>query len=282
VLLALNGAVGSLDGLADHLQLSVDQSGFPITAVAPASDGQSLAITPSGPISSGMSVRLRYDGAGSLTVGGEAAPEFEIPVRNDSTYVMSTPWAKDVDANNPLPEYPRPQLVRENWQNLNGTWQFQAATADSPTPFGTELSEQIVVPYPVESLLSGLKRHEDHMIYRRTFEVPAGWNVGDGRRLQLNFGAVDYDATVFVNGTEVAHHTGGYEAFSADVTDALVDGANELVVRVTDTTGNYPRGKQDRNPSGIFYTPASGIWQTVWMEPVAQAKIDQLEPTPDL
>lgn len=282
VLLSLNGEVAGIDDIAAHLRLTVDQTEFPIAAAAAASDGQSIVITPSGPISSAMSVRLGYDGTGSLTVGGEVAPAFELPVRNDSTYVMSTEWADDVDPANPLPEYPRPQLVRDQWQNLNGTWQFQAATADSPTPFGTDLAEQVVVPYPVESLLSGLKRHEDHMIYRRAFEVPAEWNVGGGQRLQLNFGAVDYEATVFVNGTQVAHHLGGYEAFSADITDALVDGANELIVRATDTTGNYPRGKQDRNPSGIFYTPTSGIWQTVWMEPVAAAKIDQLELTPDL
>ncbi|WP_375383691.1 LamG-like jellyroll fold domain-containing protein [uncultured Microbacterium sp.] len=282
VALAFPGEVAGTANLADHLQLSVDQGGLPVGSVAPGPDAQSVIVTPSGPIGANVAVRLRYDGAGSLTAGGQPVPAFDIPVDNASTYVLSTPWAKDVDPNNPLPEYPRPQLVRTDWQNLNGTWQFEAATAQSPTPFGTDLSEEVVVPYPIESLLSGLKRHEDHFVYRRTFEVPAAWNVGNGQRLQLNFGAVDYDATVYVNGTEVAHHIGGYEEFSADVTDALVAGPNELIVRVTDTTGNQPRGKQDPNPAGIFYTPASGIWQTVWMEPVAPARIDQLELTPDL
>lgn len=139
-----------------------------------------------------------------------------------------------------------------------------------------------MVPYPIESALSGIQRHEDHMVYRRTFEVPSGWGVGSGQRVLLNFGAVDYDATVFVNGSEVARHIGGYESFGADVTDALTTGPNELVVRVMDTTGGFPKGKQSANPSGIFYTPSSGIWQTVWPEPVAPAHIDKLTLTPDV
>ncbi|MGO1508396.1 MAG: glycoside hydrolase family 2 protein [Microbacterium sp.] len=195
---------------------------------------------------------------------------------------MTTPWAEDVDPDTPLPEYPRPQLERSVWQNLNGVWQFAAATADSKTPFDTELAEEVVVPFPIESQLSGIGRHEDHMVYRRTFEVPAHWGIGGDRRLQVNFGAVDYEATVYVNSTEVVSHTGGFDAFSADVTDALVSGPNELIVRVTDDTVDQPKGKQTPNPSGIFYTPASGIWQTVWMEPVAAAHIDRLQLTPNL
>ncbi|MBY8853430.1 glycoside hydrolase family 2, partial [Saccharothrix sp. MB29] len=129
--------------------------------------------------------------------------------------------------------------------------------------------ERITVPYPVESQLSGLERHEDHMFYRRQFEVPRDWGIGRGERLKLNFGAVDHHARVWVDGTPVAEHTGGYTAFTADITDALRGGGkHELIVAVTDTTGdNQPIGKQSRNPGGIVYTPSSGIWQTVWLEP---------------
>src|SRR5699024_7759866 len=213
-------------------------------------------------------VRLAYDGEGDLTVDGQDVPELDIPVENLSEYVMVTPWAEDVDPDNPLPEYPRPGMVREDWANLNGPWQLEVLQEDSATPIGEDLSEEIVVPYPIESILSGVERTEDHFAYRRTFEVPEGWQPGSAERLLLHFGAVDYESTVYVNGTEVAHHVGGFDAFSADITDELVDGSNELVVRVADTTLDQPRGKQSNDPGGIFYTPASGIWQTVWMEPV--------------
>ncbi|HEX8865021.1 MAG TPA: LamG-like jellyroll fold domain-containing protein, partial [Lentzea sp.] len=185
-----------------------------------------------------------------------------------------------VDPRNPLPEYPRPQLEREKWLNLNGPWEFAAAKAGEQPQFGKKLPEKIVVPFPVESQLSGLERHEDHMVYRRTVSVPRDWS---GQRVKLNFGAVDYQARVWVNGKLVAEHTGGYTAFSADITDALKRGEQEIVVAVTDTTGPHqPKGKQSPNPSGIFYTPSSGIWQTVWMEPVADKGIDEIKTTPDL
>ncbi len=197
---------------------------------------------------------------------------------------LATPWTGQVGPGNALPDYPRPQLTRADWQNLNGVWQFATATAGQPPPFGQDLPERILVPYPVESALSGIMRHESRMWYRRTFTAPASWRAGTSNRLLLHFGAVDYEASVYVNGQPVAHHLGGYDGFTADVTGALRgSGPQELVVGVYDPTddGGQPIGKQRNNPGGIFYTPTSGIWQTVWMEPVAPAHIDSLDMTPD-
>ena len=126
---------------------------------------------------------------------------------------LPTPWTHLVSPVNALPDYPRPQLVRPDWLTLNGLWQFAAATADQPPPFGQDLPEQVLVPYPVESDLSGIARHEDHMWYRRTIDTPASWRKHH-QRVLLHFGAVDYEATVWVNGQEVAQHTGGYGRFS--------------------------------------------------------------------
>jgi len=198
---------------------------------------------------------------------------------------LSTPWTDQVGPANALPDYPRPQLTRPRWQNLNGVWQFAPATAGETPPIGQDLAERILVPYPVESALSGIMRHEERMWYRRTFTVPENWQAGKGGRLLLHFGAVDYQATVYVNGAQVAHHRGGYGAFTADITGALRgSGAQDLVVGVYDPTdaGGQPTGKQRNNPGGIFYTPASGIWQTVWLEPVPPAHVDSLSMIPDL
>ncbi|MGV9991599.1 LamG-like jellyroll fold domain-containing protein [Streptomyces sp. NPDC003374] len=235
------------------------------------------------PVSLNADVRISYDGKGGITTAdGELGP-FSVVARNDSTWYFATKWAKDVSAGNALPEYPRPQLTRKDWQNLNGTWQFQATEPDAALPTG-KLSGKILVPYPMESALSGVARHHDWSLYRRTFTVPHGWKVGSGNRLRLNFGAVDYEAWVYVNGKQVAHHTGGYTEFSADVTDALTRrGQQTLLVKVKDTTDDrYALGKQSSNPGGIWYTPTSGIWQTVWMEPVPEASVDSLVLTPDL
>ncbi|WP_084965094.1 AbfB domain-containing protein [Thermoactinospora rubra] len=189
---------------------------------------------------------------------------------------LTTPWPADG-----LPEYPRPQLVRPDWQNLNGTWQFTGAAGIDNPPVGQNLPETVRVPYPVESALSGVQRHETFMYYRRTFTVPAAWS---GRRVKLNFGAVNWRARVWVNGTHVGQHTGAYDPFSFDITSALRSGANELVVGVHSPVdaGGQPVGKQRLNPGGIFYTAASGIWQTVWLEPVNAAHITRLDTTPNL
>lgn len=199
-----------------------------------------------------------------------AAPE---PAWQPKAPPLTTPWTDQVGPDNALPEYPRPQLTRERWLNLNGLWDYTG---------GDNATEQILVPYPPESGLSGVQRHDDQMLYERTFDVPADWS---GQRLILHFGAVDQRAEVSVNGKQVAVHEGGYTAFSADITDAVEPGApQQLTVAVSDgnETQPYPVGKQRNDPGGILYTGASGIWQTVWLEPVAPSHITGLDITPDL
>jgi hypothetical protein len=201
---------------------------------------------------------------------------------------LSTPWTGEVGPRNAHPEYPRPQLTRQSWQNLNGVWQYAEAERDEEPPFGRDLPERILVPFPVESALSGIQRDDDRMWYRRSFTVPDGWRISPrarGNRLRLNFQGSDWKTDVWVNGQLVASHTGGYDSFSADVTRAVNrTGGNELVVGVYDPTdgGGQPIGKQRDTPGGIWYTSSSGIWQTVWMEPVAPAHITRLDLTPDV
>ncbi|AGZ43727.1 LamG-like jellyroll fold domain-containing protein [Actinoplanes friuliensis] len=217
--------------------------------------------------------------------GAAPAPEAG-PAWHKGIPPIATPWTAEVGPDNALPEYPRPQLVRSRWQNLNGVWEFGKAAVDQAPPVGQELGERVLVPYPIESALSGIQRREDRMFYRRTFTVPTDWKVGKGQRLVLHFGAVDYDAKVWVNGTQVATHRGGYDGFDIDVTDALKGkGPQELIVwaeDLTDATGQ-PIGKQRRvSDRGIFYQGSSGIWRTVWMEPVAVSSISSLTTTPDV
>ncbi|MDT9695289.1 LamG-like jellyroll fold domain-containing protein [Streptomyces sp. P17] len=286
--LRFDGRVGMLQAVKDHLKIEGDTTAMPIGSVtAYPGDPSSLLVTLSEPIQKNQLVKVAYDGEGGLTAGGESVPRVIRYAENASTHRLTTRWGDGLDKQRPLPEYPRPQLVRSAWKNLNGPWQFSAAKEGEEPVFGKSLDEKITVPFPVESQLSGLERHEDHMFYRRLVEVPKDWKVGGGseaNRLKLHFGAVDYRARVYVNGTKVAEHTGGYTAFSADITDALKPtGPQEIVVAVTDTGGaNQPMGKQSTNPSGIFYTQTSGIWQTVWMEPVAPSSIDDLVTTPDI
>lgn len=194
---------------------------------------------------------------------------------------LMTRFAKDVDPKNVLPEYPRPQLVRDAWQNLNGIWQYQPGKEGDAAPVGKDLSSSILVPFPVESAISGVMEHHDRLWYRRTFDVPAAWS---GKKVLLHFGAVDYECEVFLNGKSLGVHTGGYEPFALDVTPALKDGPQELIVRVYDPTDKdgFPRGKQTTKPGGIMYTPTTGIWQTVWLEPVAQTSIADLHMVPDI
>lgn len=222
--------------------------------------------------------------AGLLTatalVGPQAAAE---PQWQPGTPPLSTPWTDDVSPSNALPEYPRPQLTRDKWQNLNGLWEFAKAEPGDAAPIGKTLAERVLVPYPIESALSGVQRHEDRMWYRRTFTVPSGWK---GQRLVLHFGAVDYDAKVWVNGRQVTTHRGGYDGFDVDVTNVLRrSGPQELIVWAEDLTDEtfQPIGKQRKvSDHGIFYQGSSGIWRTVWMEPVNTSAIDRLQLTPDL
>ncbi len=205
-----------------------------------------------------------------------------------ATAILTTPWTGQVSQTLPLPEYPRPQMTRNDWLNLNGKWSYFGGAASpnaenppSSAPNFPANPAQILVPYPVESYLSNVqRRNERNLWYKRSFSVPAGWN---GRRVILNFGAVDRSATVYVNGQQVGRHSGGYDAFSFDITPFLRAGNNDLVVGAFDPTdGSDMVGKQTQTPGGIFYTPTSGIWQTVWLEPVAAPHITRLELTPDV
>jgi hypothetical protein len=213
---------------------------------------------------------------GLWTMAADAGPW--VPAKGP----LATRWAAAVSPANALPEYPRPQLVRRDWLNLNGLWQLAFGKPDDAVPAGKDLGRQVLVPYPIESALSGVMEHADRVWYRRTVELPAAWK---GRRVLLHFGAVDWEATVYVNGKEVGSHRGGYDGFSFDVTEALKpDGPQELIVKVFDPTdqGDQPRGKQVLKPGGIFYTPCTGIWQTVWLEPVPESRIERLVLVPDV
>ena len=195
---------------------------------------------------------------------------------------IMTEWAGQVDPANVLPEYPRPQLVRENWQNLNGLWDY-AITAKDAQPEAYE--GKILVPFAAESALSGVGRsvtENDALWYSREFRVPRQWK---GKRVMLNFGAVDWHSEVYVDGQLVGEHKGGYDPFSFDITDYLVKGKDHnLTVRVYDQTNLWyqPCGKQIFNPRGIWYTPVTGIWQTVWMEPVQAAHVESYMAITDL
>jgi len=186
---------------------------------------------------------------------------------------LKTRWAKDVSPTNALPEYPRPQMVRKDWLNLNGLWDIKLGD-------GTE--SKILVPFAIESALSGVMKHVDRVTYRRSFEIPKGWS---GQQVLLHFGAVDWESTVFLNGKKLGVHRGGYDVFSYNITDALKgEGAQEITVEVFDPTdlGGQPRGKQKLKPGSIMYTATTGIWQTVWLEPVPTAHIESLKIVPDV
>ncbi len=193
-----------------------------------------------------------------------------------------TRWGKAVTPQNAWRSYPRPQMKRSAWANLNGLWDYAIRPKATPRP--SVMDGRILVPFAVESRLSGVARPvtpNDRIWYRRSFAVPAEWR---GQRVRLHFGAVDYEAHVSINGSMVGSHRGGSDTFTFDVTDYLKPGENELVVQVTDPTssGAQPRGKQQLKPEGIWYTPVSGIWQTVWLEPVPDLHIEDVRLTPDI
>lgn len=195
---------------------------------------------------------------------------------------IRTTWADQLDPANPLPAYPRPQMVRQDWMNLNGLWNY-AITDASAESF--DVQGKILVPFAIESSLSGVGKRVskgEALWYEREFTVPKKWK---GRNVLLHFGAVDWQAEVYVNGVLVGEHKGGYDPFSFDVTSALKkSGKQALRVKVQDATDNgfQPRGKQCIINTGIWYTPVTGIWQTVWLEPVAPAYIDSYYAVSDI
>ena len=194
---------------------------------------------------------------------------------------LKTRWAEAAMCDMPLPEYPRPQMVREDWINLNGMFDF-AITGD--IDWCEEYNEEIRVPFAVESCLSGVCKRvsaRDRLWYRKKITLPESFK---DKRTLLHFGAVDWECKVYINKKEVGYHLGGYCPFSIDITDALTDGENELVVRVYDPTdeGWQNRGKQASESHGFWYTSTSGIWQTVWMEAVSENYIASYKVTPDI
>jgi len=199
---------------------------------------------------------------------------------NSNQSRLQTPWSPEDPV--PLPEYPRPQMARPEWLNLNGWWDYAVRPLHAAQP--ASYDSRILVPFPLESTLSGVERAlqpDENLWYRRSFTVPPAWQ---GRRILLHFGAVDYACEVFINGTPAGSHRGGYLPFSFDITGSLKAVENELLVQVQDPSdsGLQQRGKQVLDPQGIWYTAVSGIWQTVWLEPVPETFICGLRLTPDI
>lgn len=210
----------------------------------------------------------------------QSTPPFKPPIQ--------TRWASQVSADKVLPEYPRPQIVRPQWLNLNGKWSYAIRPASESKP--EKWDGDILVPFAAESMLSGVLKEvgaANKLWYRRTFTPKAEWI---GKRLLLHFGAVDWHTTVWVNGKQVGEHKGGYDPFTLDITEAARSapagqdaGQVELVLSVWDPTdeGEQARGKQVRRPRSIWYTAVTGIWQTVWVEPVPERFIERVKITPD-
>lgn len=223
-----------------------------------------------------FSLILLFIASSYLSVTGQN-PNWKV-----SSEKIITQWAGEVDTQNALPEYPRPQMERENWINLNGLWDYAVKPKSEPQPSGFD--GKILVPFAIESALSGVSKtvgKDNNLWYKTTFTLPAKLKRGN---VLLHFGAVDWEAEVFVNGKKAGIHNGGYDHFSFDISDLLKSGEQELVVRVWDPSdeGPQPRGKQVRKPEGIWYTPVTGIWQTVWIEAVPDTYIAGLKNTPDI
>ena len=196
---------------------------------------------------------------------------------------ISSSWSDKIDPANPLPEYPRPQMERGNWTNLNGLWNYAVTVKDAAN--ASVWSGKILVPFAIESSLSGVGRmvgKDSTLWYNRKFNLKKEMK---GKKVLLHFGAVDWRTKVYVNGKEAGTHEGGFDPFSFDITPFLKkSGEQELTLSVWDPTdeGPQPRGKQVVKPEGIWYTPVTGIWQTVWLEAVADNYISSLKPTPDI
>ncbi|MDR1746970.1 MAG: beta-galactosidase [Tannerella sp.] len=196
---------------------------------------------------------------------------------------LKTEWAEKIDPANVWPEYPRPLLERSQWLNLNGEWEYAICDKGKIEP--ETFDGKILVPFAVESSLSGVQKtvtEKQELWYKRTFAVPSSWK---DKAIYLNFGAVDWKTDVFVNDVLIGSHQGGYTPFSFNITPFLkASGTQKLVVRVWDPTdiGYQPRGKQVKNPGGIFYTAVTGIWQTVWLEPVPTNHVTAIRSIPDI
>jgi beta-galactosidase/beta-glucuronidase len=196
---------------------------------------------------------------------------------------IKTTWAEKIETNNVLPEYPRPIMERSDWQNLNGLWNYAITKAGAPQP--VNFDGQILVPFAVESSLSGVQKSvgpDNELWYRRSFTIPSGWK---NKKILLHFGAVDWHSEIWVNEIKVGTHKGGYTPFSFDITPFLnKSGDQKLVVKVWDPSekGFQPRGKQTSRPEGIWYTPVTGIWQTVWLEPVNEKFIENVRSVPSI
>lgn len=219
---------------------------------------------------------------GSVIVGVGLSAQAP-PAWHPAAGPLATRWTAAVSPTRALPEYPRPQMVRSEWTNLNGLWDYAIRPRDDAAP--ATYDGRMLVPFPIESALSGVMKKvgdANRLWYHRTFTVPAAWR---GRHVRLHFGAVDWEATVSLNGRAIGAHRGGYDGFEYDITSALrPTGPQDLVVAVWDPTdaGAQPRGKQVASPHGIWYTSVTGIWQTVWIEPVAQDGIERLTLVPDI
>lgn len=195
---------------------------------------------------------------------------------------ITSSWSEKVSPTAVLPEYPRPQMVRDNWKNLNGLWNYAIKGKDESQP--ATWDGKILVPFAVESALSGVGRNvgKDNILwYNTTLTLPSAMQ---GKKILLHFGASDWRTTVYVNGKEAGSHEGGFDPFSLDITSLLKKGKQDIVVKVWDPTddGPQPRGKQVKKPEGIWYTPVTGIWQTVWIEAVADTYIASTKQTPDI
>ncbi|MFC1765766.1 sugar-binding domain-containing protein [Planctomycetota bacterium] len=223
---------------------------------------------------------------------------FSMPIYGEGEWApvgdkIKTPWAWELDPENCLPDYPRPQMVRKHWKNLNGLWDYAITEKEADSPFGPDepskaiVRGKILVPFAIESALSGVGKKvgaDQHLWYRRSFILlKKQWS----ERVLLHFGAVDWESTVWVNGHLLGTHQGGYDPFSYEVTHLLRStGEQEIVVRVWDPTdqdnATQPRGKQVNDPHGTFYSSVTGIWQTVWLEPVGTTFIRSLKIVPSV
>ena len=219
---------------------------------------------------------------GCLLLGGNV---FQLSAQEPKKFTLPTPWTEEAwKAEVPLPEYPRPQMVRYEWLNLNGTWDYMGGKelahpmeVATPPSFPA-IPEKIKVPFPPESELSGIARKaETNLWYKRSFIIPKSWK---GKNILLHFGAVDRLTSVFVNGKRVGTHTGGYDAFNMDITEFLKSGENVLVVGAYDP--NDGKAACGKNGSRGDYVYTSGIWQTVWLEPVEKQYISALKLIPDV